>query len=1756
MEEYKNTSPNKNNDMEEKNDKTYYMSVAYLQEPDAKEYLDKYRESGSDALLYEAANWDQGDDIVQSQVYSYQGVHPGDITLVQDENYALVYNPAVGGDYEVLRKVSEQDIRRNIERYGLETDAADAVKKIAYAMVKEEFQKMKQEPTLEMPSGDILSFQYNVETNKIEVGTVTNAGLAPLHEFDYDHDYTIEENIGDIYSKLSDMEEYQEKESTVERVSFDNKEDMQNYIKDYCEKHGWDSDLNHIDTSNIRDMSLLFEGTKFTGDISKWNTSKVVDMSDMFLNSAFNGYVNDWDVSNVEDMHCIFSNTPFNQPLDKWDTSSVKDMSGMFYGSQFNHPIGNWDTGNVKDMNSMFAHGQFNQPINNWNTSNVKDMHCMFSDTPFNQPLDNWDTSNVMDMEGMFAYSSFTHPLDKWVVSTESNKDEMFIGSPLEGKQEEFKASKWGTKKYTLPDHDPEMLHEESSAQVDASYSDLKKKHPNAIIACKGADGRYRIFKDDADYVARELGIALEKRLSDGLSMITFTQKEFSINLPKIIKSGKKAAVIDGTPFSVSEVRKAEEETPKEVSPLDKWREIKAQNPDKVVLLREDGRNGHYYVSWDKDALEICKALRVSPLRDTQVNLPVAYWRDTDDDSGKFEKVVSTIANLSVWDIINPVTQEARPRVITRDEQEQPSARTWQDLKEEDPKNVVLTLKDGRYHAYQDDAKAVSKLLGLDLTKREDYVMTTSFPATALDVYGKRIKASGHKLVLTNIDYFAPVERDKAENAANEAKPEVDPIERWKELKAQNSDKITLMRYSTGYLTIGKDADAIPADIGVIHEKFDTPLGTGIVVSALYRDLDRLQQKVGPLAVWDDVNTRDIKVTYYPSQEQGQAQGKMFQDDISKGKQEGQPSVSPVRQMWETAKKEHPDKVVLLRSGDFYHTYEDDARRASSILGITLTKNTKENCYMAGFPVNFLDEFMHKFNKAQCAVELRNFEKDSQTVQQHKTEEGSQEYNSEKVAALKGPAYQAYLLDKALGFAQEAGGVFVNNRKMSAPVMFPHDISIPAFNQVIMTLHTERMSYASNTYTTFKGARSMGMSVKRDEKSLGINNYGISYFVNTFNKSDVIPKGQYKLLPEDQKQQYRPANKVSGFRDRLLLFNLDQTNAATFSKDFYKNMVRSTHRENKSKSTMDNVKRYDELLRANPTSIPLFRTGHSYETYKDGAVALAALLALPVMEDKKKRCKVASFPSSKMDEYLPIIAKQYHTTIIDSSDIINGKTTIDYCKEASDFVKQTAKNMGVAIDKTTYMLTTYNKKDDTISLHVNNLDPGKPNSTDIKDINAMYRALSQAVEIPDRLDRSGRIVLNYGDCEKYDALVTEIVAAAFMIKQGLPARISEENMQLIPYWQRELRENPNMITILELNANATMKAIMRHYEGKDVDYSKLRGTSQRRFLPEQDYSIVKDLATYSNVENRSAVIVRDSVTKEASVILPAGASTEVKNEIPGMNKHRYELALKKEGYERVSFYNADGFLSLNQPNSFFQDKVVTVEQLHQYDLNEVLKLDLSQELARYEKPAIERIRGLKNDEGHYELYVKPVDKPEFTVRAQYADVTAFYKSFDNPNKKEGEEIRKAIGQKYYELVQIQPEHLTTLLKPNTEGINIDRLESVNVTKDPETKKPVFSVKIDGKRYEKTVPNEIWQRFWTTSDPAAYKRAYAAVLFEKELGRVEMLVEGVSRDTPVREEKKGEPVAVQSQYLSCQENDSDNDIVQDDKKETRRGGRGR
>ena len=60
-------------------------------------------------------------------------------------------------------------------------------------------------------------------------------------------------------------------------------------------------------------------------------------------------------------------------------------------------------------------------------------------------------------------------------------------------------------------------------------------------------------------------------------------------------------------------------------------------------------------------------------------------------------------------------------------------------------------------------------------------------------------------------------------------------------------------------------------------------------------------------------------------------------------------------------KAEHPDTLLFYRMGDFYELFFDDAKKASGLLDITLTKRGQsagEPIPMCGIPYHAVDNYL------------------------------------------------------------------------------------------------------------------------------------------------------------------------------------------------------------------------------------------------------------------------------------------------------------------------------------------------------------------------------------------------------------------------------------------------------------------------------------------------------------------------------------------------------------------------------------------------------------------------------------------------------------------------------------------------------------------------------------------------------------------------------------------------------------------------------
>lgn len=92
---------------------------------------------------------------------------------------------------------------------------------------------------------------------------------------------------------------------------------------------------------------------------------------------------------------------------------------------------------------------------------------------------------------------------------------------------------------------------------------------------------------------------------------------------------------------------------------------------------------------------------------------------------------------------------------------------------------------------------------------------------------------------------------------------------------------------------------------------------------------------------------------------------------LPKENQAGRDGQTPLMSQYLRIKEANPDTILLFRVGDFFETFENDAKIASKVLGITLTKRANgaaEDVPLAGFPHHAIDSYLPKLVRAGYRV--------------------------------------------------------------------------------------------------------------------------------------------------------------------------------------------------------------------------------------------------------------------------------------------------------------------------------------------------------------------------------------------------------------------------------------------------------------------------------------------------------------------------------------------------------------------------------------------------------------------------------------------------------------------------------------------------------------------------------------------------------------------------------------------------------------------
>ena len=792
-----------------------------------------------------------------------------------------------------------------------------------------------------------------------------------------------------------------------------------------------------------------------------------------------------------------------------------------------------------------------------------------------------------------------------------------------------------------------------------------------------------------------------------------------------------------------------------------------------------------------------------------------------------------------------------------------------------------------------------------------------------------------------------------------------------------------------------------------------------------------------------------------------------------------------------------------------------------------------------------IEEKKQKAEQAkQAALKKAEDERRREVEEEKRREEENKQQEKDSGPSSKLLLHAALLLG-ALELAKGNKGIWMNKAGKSNAEFIGAKRPIMAYNNIMMNLQSDRQGYRSNVYTTYDSAKDAGTAVKQNEESLAFN--WVKWDYQHVGTKELISREDYDKLPAEEKEFYTKHKS----KEEYGIFNIDQTTMPAGKQADYTALLKDKGAkiDQLSERGVSSMMKFAEKLKSNhPTSMVIARTDSKYQIYGKDASRAGKLLNLPVSqtEENGQKVKSVSFPLDRINDYLPklVEAKQWVVVAenLDSAELIrqlpNEKEVIS---NANQTAQRVAKSAGIGYERVMVLQdAAYDKQADKIIVSgMSDKDAGDSRQAALQKANDIYRAVVAATGSEHRLDRMGRNNLLPVDDAKYERFVQDLAAGVLMARQGLPAILSKESMQNVNYLQREIRENPKMLGLIEKDVNNAIESIDKHLKQEIVKYEDIRKelTPKDLIVSPKQYKISSDLAKIPDIESKQIVIVRDKAKGAADVILPEGASLDDDVEISGIRKDRIKIALGKEGISDVKFYNAGGGLGLNETNDYYKGKEVSVDKLKQYEFSQHREIDVKPQIEAAKVANIKLFTPIKDDKGQYAFFFKVDNEPSFAVYPNEAHKRAY---FDARNTDQKKEIHEALAQKYYSVAQKHPETKVDLIMPKVPAVDMSKIERPTITKDRDdpNKKYVMAT-IDGKLMKEPISKDQWNKMWLADDMAEYKKAVAAVTFAPFL-KVEE-----KNENPIKQEKQENVSSNQEQTLSQSEDTNEEDVQQEE-----------
>ena len=739
-------------------------------------------------------------------------------------------------------------------------------------------------------------------------------------------------------------------------------------------------------------------------------------------------------------------------------------------------------------------------------------------------------------------------------------------------------------------------------------------------------------------------------------------------------------------------------------------------------------------------------------------------------------------------------------------------------------------------------------------------------------------------------------------------------------------------------------------------------------------------------------------------------------------------------------------------------------------------------------------------------VEARRKEESQREAEKKEKEKQESQKKDDSSAKIITAAFlRSSLLSTALLSAKDNNRVWLNAGGKKSPTFHQASWDVSPYNQIFMSLNSDKNGYATNVYTTFKHEDSL--AVKKGSESLPYSWTDWSMYKSKGPEPKSITSNQYENLSPDEKEHFM---KAPVKYDRKI-FNIDQTVLKGANPEQYNAVLKEhdTHyKEMQTIASTDSVDlvsdRVSKIKKQHPDHLVLFAHNGVYNAFGKDAKTIHQLAKDSVTLDSinnsksNRKMSIAYLKPSDLDKVLKaVVSSGQRVAVADNFEVLNApKEATKILSKAESVLDNYSKSTGINVQKSLTQPTSYDKETDTIIL--NNKKPVNPGSelrTAVENSNAIYFAISQSVANNKRLDISNQFSMPEKDIESVKQLIATVSAGVLSLKQAHPAVLSDQvSNESVESWVQDIKNDPHLLSSLERNVNNTVNTIEKLVKGEQVDYASINGKSS--YNKAESFNLVSELNEVVNTSTMSAAVIRNNDGKSASVILSKGIESISENGV--LNNEAFRQALLKQGVKEVKFFNPGGTLGLNKGDSYFEDKSI---QIVNFDGKEVVpqqELHLNKQSQNVEHN-FEDVSAVKDDNNRWHLYIKEKDQPYFIIQPEMRDMSRLFEAFKSQDQQAIYDTKTSLGEKYTKLVQQRPELKVDFLMPKVPAEDITRIERANIARDAQDKnKYLIFATIDGKGYHHEISREDFRRMWKVDNMQSYKSALAAKVFSNVL----------------------------------------------------------